>query len=1497
MMYENMTLNGDVSPNDFDPDPNDVLLYNTSTLSGPSNGTLTLNNDGTFTYTPNTGFTGEDQFTYVTCDNGNPGPLCDTAVATIHVLGNPGGTNLPPVAVDDAYNTIFGNPIGGNLMDNDYDPDGNNITANITPIVGPANGTVNILPDGSFTYTPGAGYVGPDQFVYSICDDGNPVMCDTATAYITVIPLAPCITYTTQDVSCNGFSDGSIDLTVTCGVSPFTYAWSNGATSEDLTGIPAGTYNVTVTGAFGNESEETITINQPTALNLTIDNVYNVTCNGEADGAIDLSVSGGTPGYTYNWSNGATTQDLSGLSGGTYDVTVTDANGCTAAINGTTVAEPNTLTISLNPSHVSTVGGNDGAIDLTVSGGTTAYSYAWSNGATTEDLTGISAGNYCVTVTDANGCTATDCVDINDPSCSMTVSTSVTNASCNGTLTGMIDLTVSNGTAPFTYLWSNGAITEDLSGIAAGTYSVTVTDAVLCTASVSGVTVSEPLLLTVSTTTTQTSCNGGSDGSIDATVSGGTAPYTFAWSNGMNTEDISGLPAGSYNITVTDANGCVASESGIQVTEPTAISISANNINDVTCNGAQDGSIDVNVSGGTPSYTFLWSNGAVTEDLSGLAGGTYTLTVTDANGCMMTSQGFTVGEPTTLSVSLSVTNVSTVGGNDGSIDASVSGGTTPYSFLWSNGATTEDLTGISAGNYCVTVTDANGCTADACETVNDPSCNMSASTAITDADCNGASTGSIDLTISNGTLPISYLWSNGVFFEDLTGIGAGTYSVTATDAVGCSVVASGLTVGEPAALNLSSSSTPALCNGALDGSIDLTVSGGTSPYNYLWSNATITQDLTGIGAGSYSVTVTDANGCSAVEAGVVVNEPSQILLTTDVTHVSCNGGNDGAIDLTVTGGTGSYAFVWSNGMNTQNIAGLSAGSYSVIVTDANNCSETSGTITVNEPSAIVLSSIVTSVFCSGGNTGEIDLTVSGGTPLYTYLWSNGAITQDINALAIGAYTVTVTDANGCTASHSTTVISIPQMTLTMTFIEPNCFSSADGSIDLTVTNGSAPFSYVWTNGASTEDISNLITGFYSVTVLDANGCTATQSLNLPAPPPLFAFMNETHVTCFGGIDGVIDGGAQGGTPPYTYLWSTGQVTEDLFNLTAGTYTVTITDANGCTVSSTRTINQPSQIQITALTITDVSCNGGIDGAINVTVVGGTPSYSYAWSGGQATEDIANVGAGNYTLTVTDAAGCTANATFTVGEPNALSLSTNIVNVSCSGGTNGSVDLSVSGGTPPFTYLWSNAAVTQDISGLSAGTYLVTVTDANGCAENTSAIVTEGAPLAVNTLVTHVSCGGDFPSNDGTIDITVVGGTGPFTFIWSNGSSLEDLINLPTGNYTVTVTDANNCTGTASATISAPPGLSLITAVTNVSCNGGNDGEIDLTISGGTPSYSVIWATGATTEDLTGLPAGTYSVTVTDANGCQVVGAGTVTETTAISISLSESALQRIPKHA
>ncbi|MCX8486662.1 MAG: SprB repeat-containing protein, partial [Crocinitomicaceae bacterium] len=802
-------------------------------------------------------------------------------------------------------------------------------------------------------------------------------------------------------------------------------------------------------------------------------------------------------------------------------------------------------------------------------------------------------------------------------------------------------------------------------------------------------------------------------------------------SNNVNTEDQANLPAGVYALTVTDGNGCSAT---IQttITEPNiALSSTYPHVN-IDCTHPT-GSIDLTVFGGTAGYAYLWSNGNTNQDLSGLIAGIYNVTITDSQGCS-TQNAITITQVSNnFQISETHTNILCFGQNTGAINVTPSNGVNPISYSWSSGSQNEDLVNVPAGNYPLNATDANGCTASLTVLLTQPATALTSTLTSTNIDCTHP-TGSVNLTPTGGTIPYAFAWSNTSTTEDLSNLTAGTYSVIITDANGCTSTKTTTITANSNNLLLTQTHTNVNCHGQSNGSIDVTVTNGTLPISYSWSNNATVQDLTNLIAGTYTLTATDATGCSS-NISVTISEPTALSLTTQVTDITCSGLINGSIDITPIGGTPNYTFLWSNNSTTQDLSNLSIGTYSVTVADAHGCTTLSqGTIT--QPDPITTTSYVQNLDCEYA-TGAVDLNVFGGTLPYTFQWSNGLTTQDALGLVPGNYSVTILDANLCSFNQNFTVIQVPG-TVSVTAVQTNvtCTGLNNGTIDVTISGGLDPYLITWSNGFPLEDQMDLAPGTYFITAVDAQNCQGELTIVITEPAILSSSIAVTNALCVG-ANSLIDLSVSGGTPAFTYAWNNGANTQDIVNPTPGNYGVTVTDANGCLSTVSATVNPPLPAITYTETHVNIDCNHPT-GSINLTVNGGTLPHSFAWSNSESTEDISNLPAGTYNLTITDANGCTATGTVTISQdPNVLLLSESHVDVSCAGLTNGSIDISTTGGTAPISYLWNTTATSQDLSNLSVGSYSVTATDLYGCTDNIQVSIIQIPAIIPSTVVTNV----------------------------------------------------------------------------------------------------------------------------------------------------------------
>ncbi len=844
------------------------------------------------------------------------------------------------------------------------------------------------------------------------------------------------------------------------------------------------------------------------------------------------------------------------------------------------------------------------------------------------------------------------------------------------------------------------------------------------------------------------------------------------------------------------------------------------------------------------------------------------------------------------SLAMSGSSVSCYGNSNGSAQVAISSGSGNYSITWSNGVTTTSNPGLAVGTYTVNVKDnVSGCSVNGAYVVGslDP---ISISSTITNVDCFGNSSGSIDVTVisGSGTAPYTFGWVNSLnnsvgSSEDLTSSPSGTFTQTITDFKGCTKVTS-FTITQPAeALNSSVVKTDVSCFAGANGGLDISVWGGTNPYNYSWGTGQLTQDVNSLTAGNYSVTITDNHGCSRVQ-NYSISQPTVLGGTSSKTDVACYGQATGNASLSATGGTSPYSFSWSNSSTlfstTSSFLGnIVADSYNVTVTDANNCQYTSS-LTINQPTQLTGGIVITNVSCNGGSNGAIDLTVAGGTFPYTYQWTNNvpasiSTSQDLSNVVAQTYTVVVLDAYSCSISL-TGEITQPALPITVSESHINvlCYGNNTGSIDLSVIGGTSPYTYSWTSGQTSQNISNLLSGTYGYTVTDNLGCTSVSSIYITQPSAPLAVTNSIiDANCFGDANGIIDLTVSGGTSPYSYAWSNSTyllstTSQDLTNFPADTYTYTARDANGCLSTSSLIIAQPTQLQ-TSISGVNILCKGGNNGSVDLTITGGVLPYNYSWNNGYTTEDLSSMLAGVYSVVVADAHNCIITNQIELTEPmDSLSYTFTERDVKCNDGTDGNISITVEGGTVPYSYLWSNANTNSEITDLTAGMYHFVVTDFNGCLLLDSIYVDQPAPLTLNELITPVTC---FGLSNGIIDLSPIGGTAPYTYTWYNSeyalsAQTQDLIGYPADTFQVEIIDTNNCFYEMFFAIPQPAILAVTYNSNIASCSGSSDANIDVTITGGNPTYSSNWSNGATTEDLLNISADTYNLMVTDQKNCK-----------------------------
>lgn len=1346
------------------------------------------------------------------------------------------------------------------------------------------------------------------------------------------------------DAVCQGDSTGTASIITSNSRGSLTYTWPLGSvidpTDSTQNKLLAGTYIVNVFD-LSNQCDEdlTIIIDEPDTIKPNAI-IINENCIPGGDGSITLAPSGGDGGpYTFNW-NGTgvvpSDQNQNNLSAGTYFVTITDGTGCTSEDSLNVIIIVN-IVPNLTIVDVCQVAGLcNGSAEVSPTNGAAPYSYEWTSSTgviaippTTDSIGNLCTGSYTVKITDATGCDTTIAFTINGTR-TILPNAIVVDESCGGTDDGSISVTPSGGAVPYSYAWLGSTSTDsNRINLAPASYSVTITDASGCFAIVDTAVNTDNFDYTISSA--DLSCLGGNDGTADITIVGGAAGYTFNWTptpaNGQGTPNISNLSVGTYSVLMTNAS------SNCSITEIVDILPSSQiNPNEIvsneSCFGQNDGSIILGVVGGAGNYTYNWSanvpTGTTGNSAIGLTAGTYTVQIIDAAGCDTTlSVDIIAAGEIIAAITNNVANCSNTSICDGSAVLTVSSSGT-FSYVWSPGIVVvgNDSAAISLcpGNYFVDITNSNGCTKRVDFTIGGPSI-INPNITSTDATCNIPNGGlASSPTGGTGTLTVEWLDNtlssigNGVSIGSLP---AGAYFAVVEDAVGCrdtfptSISDIG---GEDISITASN---PVTCFGGSDGGATVNfvctdplcttewfAAGGIS----LGSGRTIT----GLQAGDYYVEVDNNTGCLSVET-ITITQPNQFSISEIIIGNDCFGGINGGITLSVSGAAGNFSYLWTpapaNGQGTNAVSGLAAGTYTVNIFDGNGC-DTTLSFDVQEPLEITATFDTTSATCNVLN-GQIIATISGGTvstPLaYDYQWFDdnnvslsGATTNTLNNIGAGTYSLRVRDENGCEKIFNVNLSDFNGPTVIIdSVLDAGCFGASNGGIFITASGINSPLTFNWLpTGAVSEDLTNLSAGIYSVKVTDALGCITFSQDTVRESSELMAVINETDATC-GQCNGTAAVTINGGTAPYSYLWSNGATADSTDSLCGGNYTIVVTDANGCSKSFDFGINTTGGPTGETVSISPVSCANANDGAATVTPIGGTPPYTYLWQHNGATSNsLSNLSTGTYFVQISDVRSCSRTVQIDITNPSIIVLNPQVVSSTCNQ-ANGSILLNVTGGQPPYSYNWFTATIvdTNFINNRAAGLYPVNVTDANGCIQSTTiAINNTGIPTLPTPTGTDVTC---FGQCDGSLISNISGVPVDFRWLDAQRNSMAplntDVINsVCAGDYFIEIiTNPQGCKSYVPVTIKAPDSITLTSnIIKDISCNGDCDGQVFVNTRGGDILYTYSWDDPNNQTEIlaSGLCADVYTVTATDANGCRATTSITLTDPLLLTLSTSNTNL-------
>ena len=1050
------------------------------------------------------------------------------------------------------------------------------------------------------------------------------------------------ITLTSSDASCLG-NDGEILVNPGVGTpSPYDMLLldMNGSVLQTNFGVNTtqifynlfpGTYVARVIDAGGSSSQDTVVVSQATnPLNVTSFS-SDVSCFNGHNGQISVLADSGALPYSF-YLDGVLNPNpipydsvFTNLSSGTYVVSVVDDNSCLYR-DTVQIGVPLFPLISLAQSKlVICANSSDGLAVGSGAGGTPPYSYEWFDNSFTSFSTNdtafnLSAGSYYLEVTDANGCDTFSTVQVIAPQTSLSGSPQVFGVACKGDSTGMIVGDATGSWAPYKYYWIDNLgdtlrstsykIGRDtLSNLASGVYNLHVYDAQDCFVSY-GISVGEPAtnLSIDSISVVQTiACYGDSDGSARMFVSGGMPNYSYMWDSGETGLIAQNLSSGYRHVSLTDDWGCTVMDS-IYISENPEIQPTVSLVQTVSCYGLSDGIVTVSSTGGVGSHIFFWSTDSVghtnnPDTVSLLAEGSYYVTTQDALGCEVLDTIY-VSEPEPLTMQASALAwISCFGADDGLAYATGQGGNTPYTFTWdSNNQVGDTINTITPGTHVVTVVDDRGCTANDTVYMYEPD--------------------SLQINIDTSLTIWPY------------------------------------------------------CIGVNSASLTSVVLGGTAGYTYLWDDNLVAPQLTATAshllAGIYTVTVTDARGCTASDTEDIDSTTNTMSSSINIlSNVSCFGGNDASVEAITLGAHAPYSYQWfgPNGFysTTSSISSLYAETYSVNVSDTNNCTVNTS-INLTEPAALIFTSLAsTDATCLGACDGTIEISLTGGTAPYTgHAQNNNTGNSLMNLLSgdslfggvcAGDYTISLSDAHGCSSelliggNDQQTINALDTIEVAVNAglsISIFCNGDSTGEVVLDSLLYDMSYTYNWyeatdpsTSLGNTSQITNLGAGAY---VIEANylGCFARDTMVLTEPNPINITGLISHLLCYGDTDGAVDVNITGGTPSsssngYTYLWSNNEISEDISNLTAGSYTVTVTDSLSCESSKTFTVTQPDELEVTIVETSPFVLELS-------TVTGGTPSYTYAWyesgnSVGTGTSYIVSSN-GTYSLEATDANNCT-----------------------------------------------------------------------------------------------------------------------------------------------------------------------------------------------------------------------------------------------------------------
>jgi gliding motility-associated-like protein len=1185
---------------------------------------------------------------------------------------------------------------------------------------------------------------------------------------------------------------------------------------------------------------------------------------------------------------------------GTSKVYVKDTNFC---IDSATFTR-DSIILNNRKYNLSCFNDATGKIKLLGTGGTSPYQFKLSTTsyAAIDSFSGLSAGTIIATIKDNIACEVQSNIILTQPT-KLSATYLVDSASCFNGSNGKITITTSGGTPGYNFSLNGFApVTSNIfNSLNANTYNIKIRDINNCLIDTNLVLSQNPQL-GLNALIDSITCNRIANGKVTLLASGGKGPYTFSKDNITfgSSNVFNALDTGKYTFLVRDSKNCTNSIS-LTLFDPSKLTLNTSIIRNVSCFGQSTGAAKVVASQAKSPYTYLWSNGSTLDSAIGMNFGSKKVVITDAKGCK-DSTSTTITQPDSLHFTSVSTLTKCFGDSTGKIKLTGIGGVSPYQYNRDAGifASIDSFTNLWANNFNIGIKDANGCLFTKSVSVSQPT-KLTATYEVDSVSCFGGSSGKITITSSGGTPNYRYSLNGATSVSSniFSNLLANTYNVKLRDTNNC-LVDTNLVVSQYPVLGLNALIDSITCNRIANGKVTLLASGGKSTYTFSKDNITFVASniFNGLDTGSYIFRVRDAKNCTN-SISLTLFEPTKLVLNASVVrNVLCYGNSTGSAKVIATQATSPYSYLWVNGSTLDSAIGMNAGSKKVVVTDAKGCKDSIST-TITQPDSLHFTSVSTLTKCFGDSTGSIKLTGFGGETPYAFQLETNAFTSIDSFVGLPAksYSISIKDNNNCLFSKLVNVSQPTLLTKTTVIDSVKCFNGNSGKITINGLGGTTPYTFSLQNASyiSSNIYGSLTAGNYSVSIKDANNCKSDTNVVVAQYSQIQAAITNTDIVCNNNNIGKIDVVGSGGNPSYTYSLDsiTFKTGTNFSNLAAGIYSVFVKDANNCVRKWQDTIKQTFDVN-NIFNKKDVNCFGFSDGNFTVKGTGGVSPYTYSFQNGAfaSTDSFSNLVAANYNVITLDQVGCRDTIVVSIVQPSALAYSSQVDSVKCFGQNTGKITVNASGGTTPYTYIM-DGTISQSSNifpNLISDTFAIRVRDAKLCVKDTQIILNTYPDIKFSYTLDSVKC---FNALDGSTTVSVLGGLAPYQYKLDAASYQNSNIisNIGYGAHTVIIKDVYNCQKSFSFSYTNPTKLiTTLLSQTNILCNGDTTGFVAVSSSGGRLPHSYLWNNGSTNDTLPKVIAGLYSLTTTDAKGCNEIIQTTVTQPQALSFTWSNANL-------